>query len=277
MSDPDRRSDQPYDPPVRFPADPGLAPGWSSGSPAVADASSAEERPDPWAMDSAAASMDSEDASSSVADPPSVVEGVDTDRAVAVGDEAGAEEAGAEEAGGEEAGFGDIDEARAGASADGQTEGEGAGIPADGLSGSARAAQKAAVDLAPPSSATSDVRRDVVWADRVDISQGGAERVEAREVHITMGGAGQVRADELTVSMGGVGLARVGHLELRAQSNAFVAVADEAHIGGGSRVLFLMARQADGAGRAIVDWRSALAVGVGIGLVRLLSRWLRGR
>ena len=47
----------------------------------------------------------------------------------------------------------------------------------------------------------------IVRADRVEISQGGAERVEATSISITQGGIGQANAASIDVHQGGIGRA----------------------------------------------------------------------
>ena len=116
-----------------------------------------------------------------------------------------------------------------------------------------------------------------VKADRVVIKQGGAGQVEAREVRITQGGAGQVRADRVSIFMGGVGFARAGELELGAEANAFIVVADEVKLEDGGRVVLLLARRASGDVRPTIDLRSAAVFGAAFAVVGALLRRWRGR
>jgi hypothetical protein len=114
-----------------------------------------------------------------------------------------------------------------------------------------------------------------IRADHVEINQGGANTVEAQTVSITQGGAGQVRADEVSVSQGGIGLARAGRLTLGQGGSAFAVVADDATLESGSNIFIVLARTASGDVRPVLDLRSALALGVGFGLIVSLLRRLR--
>jgi hypothetical protein len=114
-----------------------------------------------------------------------------------------------------------------------------------------------------------------IRADHVEINQGGANSVEAQTVSITQGGAGQVRADEVSVSQGGIGLARAGRLTLGQGGSAFAIVADEATVESGANVFMVLARTASGEARPMLDLRSALAIGIGFGLIVSLLRRLR--
>jgi hypothetical protein len=102
-----------------------------------------------------------------------------------------------------------------------------------------------------------------VRAENVNISQGGARDVEATTVSITQGGAARVSAEQLTVSQGGVGMARTEQLEVNEGGSAFAVMADKATLEEGSNVFLLVAGQVDGDGRPVIDWRAALAAGVG--------------
>ena len=114
-----------------------------------------------------------------------------------------------------------------------------------------------------------------VRADHVEISQAGAQSVDADSVSITQGGAGQVNAQQVTVSQGGIGLARAGKVELNEGSSAFALIADEARVDAGANVLLLVAREASGDVRPLLDLPTALAIGAGFGLaISLLRRLL---
>ena len=114
-----------------------------------------------------------------------------------------------------------------------------------------------------------------VRADRVEISQGGANNVTAKSVSISQGGAGRVSADQITISQGGVGVARATSLTLNDRAGAFGVVADEATLNGNASAFLLVARQVSGSGRVIVDWRAAAAFGAAFAVVLSLLR--RGR
>lgn len=115
-----------------------------------------------------------------------------------------------------------------------------------------------------------------VRADRVEIRQGNAASVEAETVTVEQGGVGRVQSQDLSVSMGGVGLARTEKLNLGQGSSAFVVATDDAEVAEGSNVFMLLARNASGNVRPVLDWRAAAAFGVGLGLaLRLLRRGRR--
>jgi hypothetical protein len=111
-----------------------------------------------------------------------------------------------------------------------------------------------------------------VTAEHVTIRQGGANNVRATTVTIEQGGTARVQATELTVSQGGVALARAERLSLRDASSAVAVIAGEAHFSEGSNVVFLLARHVDGNVRPLLDWRSAAAIGAGLGLVLAILR-----
>ena len=115
---------------------------------------------------------------------------------------------------------------------------------------------------------------EAVRADHVEINQGGATSIDAQTVSITQGGAAQVRATDVSISQGGIALARAGKLSLAEGSSALAVVADSAVIDPGARVVFLLARNASGDVRPLVDLPSALAIGAGIGLAITLLRRL---
>lgn len=115
-----------------------------------------------------------------------------------------------------------------------------------------------------------------IRADSVTISQGGAGNIEAGNVSITQGGAGRVTADHLTVNQGGVGLARTERLTIEEGGSAFVVMADTADIGAGANVFMLVARNAGGEVRPVLDWRAAAAFGAGLALALTLLRRIRG-
>ena len=114
-----------------------------------------------------------------------------------------------------------------------------------------------------------------VRADHVEITQSGAQTVDANTVSISQGGAAQVKAQQVTVSQGGIGLARAGKVELNEGSSAFALIADEARLDAGANVLLLVARETSGEVRPLLDLPTALAIGAGFGLaVTLLRRLL---
>ena len=119
-----------------------------------------------------------------------------------------------------------------------------------------------------PSTSQAEVR-----AERVEIKQGGAGRVDATTVTVEQGGVGRVHAQDVTVTMGGVGLAQTESLQLGQGANAFAVSADDANVSDGGSVFLLIARHASGNIRPVLDWRAAAAFGAGFALVlRVLRR-----
>ncbi|HWH37613.1 MAG TPA: hypothetical protein VNT28_07555 [Candidatus Limnocylindrales bacterium] len=111
-----------------------------------------------------------------------------------------------------------------------------------------------------------------VRADHVEIVQGGASRVDAISVDIRQGGAGLVRAGEMSVSQGGIGLASAERINLREGSSVVAVAAGEAHLDAGANVLLLLARNASGNVRPVLDWRAMAALGAAFGIVAALLR-----
>ena len=155
--------------------------------------------------------------------------------------------------------------------------GDGDDAAADHADGHDAADVDDVVDEADAAADRSVVAMELVKADRVEIKQGGVQRVEAREVTITQGGAGRVEADQVSITMGGAGIVQTRELTLGSAASAFVVVADHAEVQEGSRVTLLIARSASGSGRPMLDWRAAAAFGAGYALVRMLIRSVRGR
>jgi hypothetical protein len=109
-------------------------------------------------------------------------------------------------------------------------------------------------------------------AQNVSISQGGARDIYAEQVSISQGGAGRVRADSVSVSMGGIAVARTDSLTVKEGGAALAVSADSVTVEQGGNIFVVFARSASGEAR-VVDIRTALAVGAGLGIVlRLLRR-----
>lgn len=120
-----------------------------------------------------------------------------------------------------------------------------------------------------------------VAADEVQIRLGGIGALEAERVEVALGGIGAARADVIDVRLGSVGAALAGDLRVT-QGAAGSVIAREAHveqafvrtliardveISRPSAVLLLLAGRVRGDVRPLLDWRGALAVGLGFGLV----------
>lgn len=117
-----------------------------------------------------------------------------------------------------------------------------------------------------------DEKYDHVRAERVEISQGGANSIEATTVSLEQGGAVRVNAEQMSVGQGGVLLARTDTLKLDQGASGFAVIADRAEIREGSSVFMLFARSVTGDMRPMLDWRAGLAFGAGLGLVLRLFR-----
>lgn len=127
-------------------------------------------------------------------------------------------------------------------------------------------------------------------ADRVDLRLGGISRLEADDVFVQYGGVALGRAATLSVEWGVVGAAAAAG-ELRVQQGlARAVIAREAIVDQGivrtliaqrvtvtrpSAALLVLAARVDGEVRALLDWRGALALGLGLGLAGALGRLLR--
>ena len=110
--------------------------------------------------------------------------------------------------------------------------------------------------------------------EHIDLSQSGAQSIDAHSVSINQGGAAQIRADEVTITQGGVGIARTGKLSM-SEGGAFAVIADEADVKAGSNVFILLARTASGEVRPFIDLRAAIGIGAGFAIAIALLRRLR--
>ncbi|HEV8614790.1 MAG TPA: hypothetical protein VGU22_04790 [Methylomirabilota bacterium] len=105
---------------------------------------------------------------------------------------------------------------------------------------------------------------DVV-AGTVDIRQGGARSVRAREVSVWQGGVGRVEADVVSVTQGGIGMAVSHDATTLRQAGAGLVVTRAAQISN-STVGFLIAREVDPRNvRVLFGVREALAFGAAAG------------
>jgi len=114
---------------------------------------------------------------------------------------------------------------------------------ADPLSADAAAATPGAA----PAAATPGAVPELISADRVDVNQGGAQRIEGREVNVTQGGAAIIRGDKVNVEQGGAAIIVGRRITLR-DSGAFI----------------LLARRVDGEVNVALDWRALAAIFAGI-------------
>jgi hypothetical protein len=126
-------------------------------------------------------------------------------------------------------------------------------------------------------------------ADEVQVRMGGIGRLDAEHVFVQFGGVGSARADVLDVRWGGVGPTLAGEVRVTqgvagnvlareaTVDQAFVRtlIAQRVTVTRPSAALVVLAGRVDGQVRALLDWRGALALGVGLGLMTALSRVLR--
>lgn len=119
--------------------------------------------------------------------------------------------------------------------------------------------------------------RESVRAERVEIRQGGAARIEAQSVSLFQGGASRVSASDVSITQGGAAMVRTGVLRLESGASAMAVAANRAELRDGSRVMILLARQVNGSVRPIIDWRGALALVTGFLVVRRLLAAARRR
>jgi hypothetical protein len=133
-------------------------------------------------------------------------------------------------------------------------------------------------------------------AQTISITQGGIGQAEGGAIDVTQGGIGRAQATDIAVSQGGIGLARGEHVSLEMGAMG-IAVAGEARVQQAyvrsvlarearveqtavgtmaamhvtiertTAVGILIARQVDGSVRPLLDWRGALALGAGLGLL----------
>jgi hypothetical protein len=125
-----------------------------------------------------------------------------------------------------------------------------------------------------------------VAADVVQVRMGGIGTVHAEQVSVSAGGIGAARAERMDLRFGSVGAGLAGELHVT-QGGAEMIAAREASVAQGfvrtlvardvtitspSAVLLLIAARVNGDVRPLLDWRGALAAGVGFGLVAGLFR-----
>lgn len=126
-------------------------------------------------------------------------------------------------------------------------------------------------------------------ASSVEVKLGGIGRLDAEDVFVQFGGVGAARADHLSVEFGSVGASAAGELRVQ-QGIASNVIAREATIDQGlvrtliaqrvtvrrpSAALVVIAARVDGEVRALLDWRGALALGLGFGVVAAIASALR--
>ena len=114
-----------------------------------------------------------------------------------------------------------------------------------------------------------------VEAQTVTVEQGGVQEIRADTVEVHQGGIGKAEATSVRVDQGGVGLAKAETVTI-SDGGVFGVYANEAHLER-SNVVLLAAKKVDGEARILLDWRSAAALGVAVGLALGFLRLLMGR
>ena len=132
---------------------------------------------------------------------------------------------------------------------------------------------------------------DLVTADHVSITQGGAALIEATTVEITQGGVQAAETQELSISQGGAmvidaqnadltmsgaGLLNAEKVQLH-NAGAGVAVADTLQADENSTIGMLFAGTIEGNPNIKVDVRAAAAFGAAFALTLIVLRRLIGR
>ena len=125
-----------------------------------------------------------------------------------------------------------------------------------------------------------------VTAETVEVRLGGIGAARAEDVFVQWGGIGATRADTVSVEFGSIGAALAGEARV-SQGYAGLIVAREAtveqalvrtmiaqrvKINRPSAVLILIAQRVDGSVRPLLDWRGALAAGLGVAAVTAVAR-----
>lgn len=125
-----------------------------------------------------------------------------------------------------------------------------------------------------------------VTAEHVTVTQGGANRVEAKTVEMTQGGAQSIQAESVTISQGGAFGIETTTADLTMSGAAFIAgdtitvsqggagvvVADTLKAEPGSIIGVLFAGTIEGNPDVKVDARTAAAFGAGFALAAFVLR-----
>ena len=109
------------------------------------------------------------------------------------------------------------------------------------------ASADAEVDQLTTAAADAATAAGSIRAERVEVSGGGAQRIDAHEVVINQGGAAIIRGDQVRLDQGG----------------AFAIIARRVDVREGSAVL-LLARRVTGDVKVAFDWRALATLFLGI-------------
>jgi hypothetical protein len=127
-------------------------------------------------------------------------------------------------------------------------------------------------------------------ANAVEVRLGGIGTLQAEDVFVQWGGIGATRADTASVEFGSIGAALAGEARLTQGYAGLLAareatveqaivrtmIAQRITINRPSAVLVLVAQRVDGSVRPLLDWRGALAAGLGIAAVTTAVRAAAG-
>ena len=114
-------------------------------------------------------------------------------------------------------------------------------------------------------------------AESTVVEQASLANLTAEHAEVNQGAIAHAQVRDLAVRQGAVALVESSaHVRLE-QSAVGAVMGDEVEIGPGSLALVVIAREVHGDVRPAIDWRGALAFGVGLGLVRLLLGGRGGR
>jgi len=134
-------------------------------------------------------------------------------------------------------------------------------------------------------------RIGTAMARAITVRQGAIGRVTAENVLLTQGAIGGARTRELSVELGALGGAIAGEARVRQsyvqgivarevsleQAGVRTVIANHVTMGRQSGALVVLARTVDGDGRALLDWRGAMALGAAFAVLTALLRGRRPR
>ena len=112
-----------------------------------------------------------------------------------------------------------------------------------------------------------------IVAGEVAVRAGAVRSVNAGEATITASAVQRVQGDAVELERSAVGIA--GGLQVEVQDSSALGVAGREVRLERVRTVFLLAPRVQGEVRTVFDWKSAVAIGVGIVLTRRLLKLLR--
>jgi hypothetical protein len=133
--------------------------------------------------------------------------------------------------------------------------------------------------------------QDNVEAEKVSISQGGAQNIEAQTVSISQGGAQNVKADKVFVEEGGIARAEARFIDVHAGGIAMARAENVTITDGGAAIVaaenvkmqdsvavFVAANQIEGQDTLVIfDIRAAVIFALVLGFVTSLFKFIMGR